>query len=171
MCLIREGTRIGDFSSIDSHTVIGTDGFEIKNLANRSRIVSHAGGVLIGTNVEIGVGCVVDKSLFEGYTCIHDDGKIDNHVQIAHDCRLGKRTMICSKVQLSGNVAIGADCYLPPGAILRDQLEITDNVTLGMGTGVTRSIVHHLFMKSVARASLDSGTLPIHQQVGNAPIR
>ena len=140
MCLIREGTRIGDFSSIDSHTVIGTDGFEIKNLVDRSRIVSHAGGVLIGTNVEIGVGCVVDKSLFEGHTRIDDDAKIDNHVQVAHDCRVGKGTIICSKVQLSGNVAIGTNCYLAPGAILRDQVEIADTVTLGMGAVVTRSI-------------------------------
>ncbi len=140
MCLIHEGTIIGNDTSIDSHTVIGSNGFEIKTLNGRAQVVSHAGGVSIGDNVDIGVGCVVDRSLFEGHTTIGANSKIDNHVQIAHDCVVGEDSILCAKTQISGNVVIGNKCYIAPGAILRDQLQIAANVTLGMGSLVTRNI-------------------------------
>lgn len=140
MCVIHENTIIASDSSIDSHTVIGSNGFEIKNLNGRAQVVSHAGGVCIAENVDIGVGCVVDRSLFEGHTTIGANSKIDNHVQIAHDCRIGENSIICAKSQISGNVVIGENCYIAPGAILRDQLEIAGAVILGMGSVVTRSI-------------------------------
>jgi len=139
-CHIRKGTTIGNHCVIDANTTIGGDGFEVKSFNGIPGIVPHCGGVVIGDNVEIGAGCVIDKALFEGATAIGDNTKIDNMVQIAHNCTIGSDVVICAGVQISGSVAIGDRCYLGPSVSVRDQVMIAGDVIMGIGAVVVKHI-------------------------------
>jgi UDP-3-O-[3-hydroxymyristoyl] glucosamine N-acyltransferase len=139
-CFIRKGTEIGNDCIIDANTVIGSRGFEIKVINKIPRSVHHAGGVRIGNNVEIGAGCVIDRAMFGGSTLIGGNAKIDNLVQIAHNCAIGQDVLICAKVQVSGSVTIGDRCYLAPSVSIRDQVNIVRDAFVGMGAVVTKHI-------------------------------
>lgn len=137
---IRKGTTISDDCTIDANTVIGGDGFEVKVINGIRRTIHHCGGVRLEQNVEIGSGCVIDKSMFDGATIIGENTKIDNLVQVAHNCTVGKDVLICAKVQLSGNVTIGDRCYLAPSVSVRDQVGIVRDAFIGMGAVVTKHL-------------------------------
>lgn len=139
-CWIRKGTTIGDDCAIDANTVIGGDGFEVKVVNGIRRTIPHCGGVRIERNVEIGSGCVIDKSMFDGVTLIGENTKIDNLVQIAHNCTIGKDVLICANAQVSGSVAIGDKCYLAPSVSIRDQVSIVHDAFIGIGAVVTKHI-------------------------------
>jgi len=137
---IRKGTSIGDDCTIDANTVIGADGFEVKAINGIPRTVPHCGGVRLASNVEIGAGCVIDKAMFEGATTIGENTKVDNLVQIAHNCSIGRDVLICAQGQISGNVTIGDRCYLAPSASVRDQVSIVRDAFIGIGAVVTKHI-------------------------------
>jgi UDP-3-O-[3-hydroxymyristoyl] glucosamine N-acyltransferase len=139
-CWIRKGTTIGDNCAIDANTVIGGEGFEVKRINGIPRTVPHCGGVRLESNVEIGSGCVIDKSMFDGATSIGENTKIDNLVQIAHNCTIGKDVLICANAQVSGSVTIGDQCYLAPSVNIRDQVSIVREAFIGMGAVVTKHI-------------------------------
>jgi UDP-3-O-[3-hydroxymyristoyl] glucosamine N-acyltransferase len=139
-CMLRKGTTIGDDCVIDANVVIGGSGFEIKVVNQIPRSAPHVGGVKIGRNVEIGAGCVIDKAMFERATTIEENTKIDNLVQIGHNCSIGKDVLICAHVQLSGSVTIGDRCYLAPSVSIRDQLRIAPGVFVGIGAVVTKHL-------------------------------
>lgn len=139
-CYVRKGTTIGDDCRIDANIVIGGDGFEVKMLNGVRRTIPHCGGVRIERNVEIGSGCVIDKSMFDGATVIGENTKIDNLVQIAHNCTIGKDVLICANAQVSGSVTIGDGCYLAPSVSIRDQINIVGNVFIGIGAVVTKHL-------------------------------
>ena len=138
---IGKGTEIGNDCIIDANTVIGSGGFEIKVINKIPKSVHHAGGVRIGNNVEIGAGCVIDKAMFGGSTIIGGNTKIDNLVQIAHNCTLGKDVLICANAQVSGSVTIGDRCYLAPSVSIRDQVNIVRDAFIGIGAVVTKHIL------------------------------
>jgi acetyltransferase-like isoleucine patch superfamily enzyme len=137
---VRKGTEIGSNCVIDANTIIGGDGFEVKVMNGIHRIVPHAGGVRIEDNVEIGSGCSIDKSLFEGSTVIGRNTKIDNLTQIAHNCTIGRNVIICANAQISGSVTIGEGCYLAPSVNVRDQVHIVRDAFIGIGAVVTKHI-------------------------------
>jgi acetyltransferase-like isoleucine patch superfamily enzyme len=139
-CFIRKGTIIGNNCIIGASTIIGGDGFEVKIINGVPRIVPHSGGVRIEDNVEIGSGCSIDKSLFEGSTIIGENTKIDNLTQIAHNCAIGRNVIICANAQISGSVTIGDGCYLAPSVNVRDQVQIVRDALIGMGAVVTKHI-------------------------------
>lgn len=140
LCCIRKGTTISDHCSIDANTVIGGEGFEIKKINEVYKTVPHCGGVRLESNVEIGASCVIDKSLFGGATVIGQNTKIDNLVQIGHNCMIGRDVLICSHVQISGSVTIGDRCYLAPSSTIRDQVSIISEAFIGMSAVVNKNI-------------------------------
>jgi UDP-3-O-[3-hydroxymyristoyl] glucosamine N-acyltransferase len=137
---IKRGTTIANNCIIDANTIIGGDGFEVKCISGSPKIIHHSGGVQIDNNVEIGSGCAIDKSMLEGSTIVGENTKIDNMVQVAHNCTIGRNVLICANVQVSGSVTIGDNCYLAPSVNVRDQVRIVDNAFLGIGAVVTRHI-------------------------------
>jgi len=139
-CLLKRGTVVGDDCVVEANTVIGSSGFEIKAIDGIPRTTAHVGGVKLGRNVEIGAGCVIDRALFERATIIGDNTKIDNLVQIAHNCTIGSDVLICAQAQISGSVSIGERCYLAPSVCIRDQIRIAPGIFLGVGAVVTHDL-------------------------------
>lgn len=98
--------KIGTHCRIHSSTVIGADGFGYNFKDGVHLKVWHMGGVHIGDHVEIGANSCIDTGTFSP-TVIEDGCKLDNHVQIGHNCFLGKGVVICGHVGVGGSSEIG----------------------------------------------------------------
>lgn len=120
-------TKIGRNCRIHSGTVIGSDGFGYTFNQGKHLKIWHMGGVIIGDDVEIGSNTSVDQGTFSP-TYIGSGTRIDNLVQIAHNCKIGKGCILCGQVGLAGSVtledfvviggkaAIGPDAHIGMGS-------------------------------------------------------
>lgn len=128
--VIRERCTIGDHCTIHPNAVIGADGFgyrpEMTEAGPRMVKTPQIGTVIIGDNVEIGAGACIDRAKCNA-TVIGDDCKIDNLVQIGHNCRLGKRVVI------SGCTGVGGSTTIGEGTIIGGHAAITDHAVIGSG--------------------------------------
>jgi len=116
--------RMGRDCRIHSNSVIGADGFGYTEGGATHQKIPHVGGVVIGDRVEIGSNSCIDGGML-GPTCIGDDTKIDNLVQVGHNCRIGKRVLLCGQVGIAGSCDIGDDC------VMAGQVGMKDHVTFG----------------------------------------
>jgi len=91
--------------------------------------VPQLGTVRIGADVEIGANTTIDRGALED-TVIGEGVKIDNLVQIAHNCTIGAHTAIAACVGIAGSSHIGERCRLGGGVGLAGHLTICDDVTL-----------------------------------------
>ncbi len=123
--------RIGASCMLHSGVIIGADGFGYRPSPDKRGVVKvpHIGDVVIGDDVEIGANSCVDRAKF-GSTTIGSGTKIDNLVQVAHNCRIGRSCIICGQAGLAGSVVVG------DGAMLGARAAIIDNVTIGAGAKV-----------------------------------
>jgi UDP-3-O-[3-hydroxymyristoyl] glucosamine N-acyltransferase len=123
------GCTLGDRVIIHSGTVIGADGFGYMRIGDRSYKIPQIGVVEIGDDVEIGANCCIDRAK-TGATVIGARTKIDNLVQIAHNCKIGEDCIIVSQVGIAGS------CQLERGAMLAGQAGIKDHTVIGAGAVV-----------------------------------
>ena len=133
------GVRLGHRCIVHSGAVIGADGFGFQPSKNGWRKVAQVGGVVIGNDVEIGASTTIDRGAIDD-TVIGDGVKIDNQVQIAHNCRIGDNTAIAGCVGIAGSSRIGARCMLGGAAMVVGHLTICDDVVVSGGTLVATSI-------------------------------
>ena len=95
--VIREGVTIGDRVIIHSGTVIGSDGYGYTFEKGEHYKIPQVGGVIIEDDVEIGSNVSIDRATL-GNTVIGRGTKIDNLVQIAHNVKIGERSLIVAQV-------------------------------------------------------------------------
>lgn len=133
-CVVHDRCIIGERSILHSGVVIGADGFGYHPAPDGSGLVKipHIGDVRIGADVEIGANSCVDRAKL-GSTTIGDGTKIDNLVQIGHNCLIGASCVICGHVGVSGSVTIG------DGSMIGGGVGIADNLTLGAGAQIAAS--------------------------------
>jgi UDP-3-O-[3-hydroxymyristoyl] glucosamine N-acyltransferase len=129
--VVESRCSIGKSCIIHGCAVIGADGFGYRPTGRGRSVtkVPHVGDVRVGDHVEIGAGTCIDRAKF-GSTTIGSGTKIDNLVQIAHNCRIGRDCIICGLCGLSGSVTLG------DGVILAGQVGIADGITIGTGARV-----------------------------------
>jgi len=137
--MLYHGVRIGERAILHSGVVIGADGFGFAFDGQQSVKIAQLGSVRIGADVEIGAGSTVDRGALED-TIIEDGVKIDNQVQIAHNCVVGAHTIICGCTALAGSAKVGRYCVLGGGVGVVGHLTITDRVTVSAMTMVNQSI-------------------------------
>jgi len=137
--VVYPGCRIGPRAIIHAGAVIGADGFGIADDAGRWVKIPQVGGVLIGADVEIGANTTIDRGALDD-TVIGDGVKLDNQIQIGHNCRIGAHTAMAGCVGIAGSTEIGAHCSLGGGAIVLGHLSICDHVTISAATVISRSI-------------------------------
>ena len=133
---------IGAGSSVHSASVIGADGFGYaRGNDGVQHKIAQLGGVRIGAQVEIGANTTVDRGAIE-HTVIEDGVKIDNQVQIGHNCVIGAHTLICGCVGIVGSTRIGAHCVLAGGVGVGGDgpISISDGVIVSGMTHVSQSI-------------------------------
>ena len=132
-------TAIGPRAIIHSGAVIGADGFGMAELEGRWLKVPQVGGVVIGADVEIGANTTIDRGAL-GNTVIGDDVKLDNQIQIGHNCRIGAHTAIAGCTGIAGSTRIGRNCKIGGAAMIAGHLEIADGTVISASTGVFSSI-------------------------------
>lgn len=130
---------LGKNVEIHSGTVIGADGFGFAFDGRKSVKIHQLGAVRIGDDVEIGAGTTIDRGALED-TVIGDGVKIDNQVQIAHNCRVGEHTIICGCAAIAGSVTIGKYCIMGGGSGAVGHISIADKVQVSAMTLVSQSI-------------------------------
>jgi len=133
------GCCIGQRGIVHSGAVIGADGFGFAPHRGRWVKIPQSGIVQIGDDVEIGANTTIDRGS-AGDTVIGDGVKIDNQVQIAHNCRIGAHTAIAGCVGIAGSAIIGRNCQLGGAAMIHGHISIADGTVVGAGTLVSRSL-------------------------------
>ena len=133
------GTNIGDNAIIHSGTVIGSDGFGFVTDKDINYKIPQHGNVIIGNNVEIGANCAIDRGTI-GDTIIEDQCKLDNHVHLAHNVRLGKGCLLTAAVTIAGSVEVGEFCIFAGHVGVAPHVKIGARSVLAAKTGVSKSL-------------------------------
>ena len=134
-----ENTLIGDRSIINGNATIGAFGFGYTHVNGQHILSAQLGYVRIGSDVEIGAGTTIDRGTY-GATTIGDGTKIDNQVQIAHNCRIGRHNLICAQVGIAGSTSTGDYVVIGGQAGLRDHVHIGTGARLSAMAGVTNDV-------------------------------
>lgn len=139
--VIRERCRIGNNCIIHPNVTIGADGFGYRPSPDGQGLVkiSQIGTVEIGDGVEIGAGSCVDRGKF-GATSIGDGTKIDNLIQIAHNCKLGRCCIMAGQSGLAGSVTLGDGVIMGGGARVKDHVTVGEGAQLGGNAGAVSDV-------------------------------
>lgn len=121
------GVTVGARCMLKPGAVIGADGFGFAPDADGYVKVPQLGTVVIGDDVEIGANTTVDRGTIQD-TVIEDGVKLDNQVQVGHNCRIGAHTVIAGCVGISGSSVIGRRCMIGGAVGIAGHLEIGDEV-------------------------------------------
>jgi UDP-3-O-[3-hydroxymyristoyl] glucosamine N-acyltransferase len=132
--------EIGERGILHSGAVIGTDGFGFANEGGKWIKIPQTGRVLIGNDVEIGANTSVDRGALAD-TVIEDGVKLDNQIQIGHNCHIGAHTAMAGCVGVAGSAKIGKYCTFGGAAMVLGHLTIADHVHISSGSMVSRSIM------------------------------
>src|SRR5258706_3149636 len=137
--VVYPGCRIGARAIIHSGAVIGADGFGIARDEGRWVKIPQIGAVKIGDDVEIGANTTIDRGAMDD-TVIGDGVKLDNQIQIGHNCRVGAHTAMAGCVAVAGSADIGSHCTIGAGALILGHLSICDHAHVSADTVISRSI-------------------------------
>ena len=132
---IYEGCRIGRNVTIHAGSVIGADGFGFAPNQEGYEKIPQIGIVIIEDNVEIGANTCVDRSTM-GQTIIHQGVKLDNLIQVAHNCEIGENTVMSAQVGMAGSTKIGAWCMVGGQAGFSGHIHVADKTFVGAQCGV-----------------------------------
>ncbi|KAF3996254.1 UDP-3-O-(3-hydroxymyristoyl)glucosamine N-acyltransferase [Glaciimonas immobilis] len=132
--------EIGRRAIVHSGAVIGADGFGFANDGGKWIKIPQIGRVLIGDDVEIGANTTIDRGAMTD-TVIEEGVKLDNQIQIAHNCHIGAHTAIAACAGIAGSAKIGKYCSIGGAAMIHGHITIVDHVHVSAGTLALRSIL------------------------------
>ena len=141
---------IGARAIVHSGAVLGADGFGMAEQNGRWIKVPQLGRVVVGNDVEIGANTTIDRGAI-GDTLIDDDVKLDNQIQIGHNCHIGAHTAIAGCVGIAGSTTIGRNCKVGGAAMIAGHLDIADGSVISAATAL---------FDSIAVAETYTGTIP-----------
>lgn len=128
--VVREGVRIGNRVIVHSGAVLGADGFGYAFDGRAHRKIPQVGGLRIEDDVEIGANTAIDRATL-GETVVRRGAKIDNLVQVGHNCDIGEDVILVAQVGIAGSSRVGNR------AMLAGQVGVADHVTIGAGAILT----------------------------------
>ena len=138
--VVYEGCVLGKRNILHSGAVIGADGFGIAPTAEGWVKIPQVGRVRIGDDVEIGANTTIDRGAMDD-TVIEDGVKLDNQIQIGHNCRIGAHTAMAGCVAVAGSADIGRQCTVGAASVILGHLKLADGVHVSAGTVISRSIL------------------------------
>jgi len=130
---------LGDNVNVHSASVLGADGFGFASDGEKSVKIAQLGSLTIGDDVDIGAGSTIDRGALSD-TVIEQGVKIDNQVQIGHNCVIGKHSIICGCSAIAGSVKIGQYCVLGGATGVVGHIEIADHSRISAMSLVSKSI-------------------------------
>jgi UDP-3-O-[3-hydroxymyristoyl] glucosamine N-acyltransferase len=137
--VLYENCQVGDRVIIHAGAVIGAYGFGYKQVDGLHQLSAQLGYVVLGNDVEIGACATVDRGTY-GATTIGDGSKIDNLVQVAHNCRLGKHNLICGQVGIAGSTTTGDYVVMAGQVGVRDHVHIGQGAVLCSMAGISNNV-------------------------------
>ena len=145
-CILYAGAKIyddcviGNNCIIHASAVIGSDGFGFAPQQDGSyKKIPQIGNVVLEDNVEIGANTTIDCGTLDS-TIIRKGVKIDNLVQIAHNCEVDENTVIAAQTGMAGTTKVGKNCRFGGQVGLAGHLTIGNNVQLGAQAGVSGDV-------------------------------
>jgi UDP-3-O-[3-hydroxymyristoyl] glucosamine N-acyltransferase len=132
---IYDGCQIGKNVTIHAGAVIGADGFGFAPNTEGYEKIPQIGIVIIEDNVEIGANTCIDRSTM-GQTIIHEGVKLDNLIQVAHNCEIGQNTVMSAQAGMAGSTKIGAWCMVGGQAGFSGHIHVADKTMVGAQCGV-----------------------------------
>ena len=132
---IYDGTRIGQRVTIHAGAVIGADGFGFAPNTEGYEKIPQIGIVIIEDDVEIGANTCIDRSTM-GQTLIHRGVKLDNLIQVGHNCEIGENTVMSAQAGMAGSTKVGAWCMVGGQAGFSGHITIADKTIVGAQSGV-----------------------------------
>jgi UDP-3-O-[3-hydroxymyristoyl] glucosamine N-acyltransferase len=141
-----EGTQIGKRCRIHAGAVIGADGFgyaPVMKLIDGKKVpvdhlkIYHLGRVVLGDDVEVGANSSIDRGTL-GDTVIHSKAKIDNQVQIGHNCTVGEGAVLCGAAGMAGSSSLGKFVVVGAQSGTSNQVHVGDYSKLAGYTGATK---------------------------------
>jgi len=139
-CVLREDTRLGDRVVLQPGVILGGDGFGYAaDEAGHPVAIAHRGCVVIEDDVEIGANSTVDRATLDE-TRIRRGAKIDNLVQIAHNCDIGEDALIVAQSGLSGGTVVGRGAMIMAQAGSAGHLRIGERAFVGARAGLHHDV-------------------------------
>lgn len=133
------GCEIGARCILHSGVVIGGDGFGFApNADGHYDKIPQTGNVVIEDDVEIGANTTVDRAMM-GSTRICKGAKLDNLIQVAHNCAIGENTVMAAQAGVAGSTKIGARCMVGGQVGFVGHITVGDGTQIGAQSGVSRS--------------------------------
>jgi len=126
---------VGNGCILHAGCVIGADGFGFAPTADGYEKIPQIGIVTIEDNVEIGANTCVDRSTM-GSTYIRKGVKLDNLVQVAHNCEVGQHTVMSAQVGVAGSTKIGQWCVFGGQVGITGHYQVGDHVQVGAQSGI-----------------------------------
>lgn len=137
---VRDGTLIGDRVILHSGCVIGSDGFGYElDDQHRFRKIEQIGFVQLDDDVEVGSCTTIDRARF-GRTWIGEGTKIDNLVQVAHNCVFGRHCAVAAQAGFPGSVRLGNHVSIGGQAATNGHIRVGDGVVLHPRGGITKDL-------------------------------
>jgi UDP-3-O-[3-hydroxymyristoyl] glucosamine N-acyltransferase len=136
---VLDGCVIGADCILHANCVIGADGFGFARVGREQIKIPQLGNVVIGDDVEIGACAAIDRAV-TGSTFVGRGTKIDNLVQIGHNCTIGEDSTLCAQVGIAGSTKVGALVTLAGQVGVNGHIEIGDMTIAGGQTGITTNL-------------------------------
>jgi len=134
-CVLYEDTQIGPRCILHAGVVLGAYGFGYDSSTGVHRLSSQLGNVQLEADVEVGANTTIDRGTY-GSTIIGTGTKIDNLVQIGHNCRIGPHNLLCAQVGIAGSTSTGAYVVMGGQVGVKDHTHVGDQAVLGAMSGV-----------------------------------
>ena len=130
---------IGSRCVLHSGAVIGADGFGFAPVDGRYNKIPQLGNVVLEDDVEIGANTTVDRATM-GSTRVKAGTKLDNLIQVAHNCVIGENTVMAAQAGIAGSTKIGSHCMVGGQVGFAGHIEVGDNVQIGAQSGIAASV-------------------------------
>lgn len=137
--VVADGVTVGRRCLLQAGAVIGADGFGYAAGPRGAERIHHHGTVVLGDDVDVGANACVDRATL-GVTRVGDRSRIDNLVQVGHNVRIGRDTLIAGQAGIAGSTTIGDGVVIGGAAGVADHVRIGDGVRIAGGAGVTKSV-------------------------------
>ena len=136
---VYHGCQLGNRVTLHSGAVIGADGFGFAPTPNGYEKIPQIGIVTIEDDVEIGANTCIDRSTM-GSTYVRRGVKLDNLVQIAHNCEVGENTVMSAQVGVAGSAKIGSWCMFGGQVGVAGHIRVADKTQCGAQAGIAGTV-------------------------------
>lgn len=136
---VYQNCRIGKRCIIHSGAVIGADGFGFAPIDGRYEKIPQIGIVEIEDDVEVGANTTIDRATM-GATLISKGVKLDNLIQIAHNCKIGESTVMASQAGVAGSATVGDHCMIGGQVGVAGHISVGSKVEVAAQSGIHKSV-------------------------------